>query len=61
MTENAHIATTATPGGRSAYSPPTVTDHGSIAEVTRAQVVGPYTDHAFPANTPTTSLTFSGT
>ncbi|MHB1710625.1 MAG: lasso RiPP family leader peptide-containing protein [Acidimicrobiales bacterium] len=59
--ENAHILSTATPGGQPVYSPPTITDHGSIAQVTRAQAIGPYTDATFPANTPISSITFSGT
>lgn len=42
-----------------AYVAPTVTIHGSVAEVTRANHVGNVTDKTYPAGTPITSLTFS--
>jgi hypothetical protein len=42
------------------YEPPTITMHGTVAEVTGAQAVGAVTDAPFPAGTPLQDLTFSG-
>lgn len=42
------------------YQAPTLTVHGTVAEVTGAQAVGMVTDKNFPVNTPAMDLTFSG-
>jgi hypothetical protein len=41
------------------YQAPTLTMHGTVAEVTGAQAVGTVTDKSFPAGTPVQDLTFS--
>lgn len=43
----------------STYEPPTLVVHGSIADLTKAMVVGARTDRAFPAGTLLGSITFS--
>jgi hypothetical protein len=41
------------------YQPPTLTMHGTVAEVTGANAVGMVTDRSFPAGTPIGNLSFS--
>lgn len=41
------------------YQPPSLTMHGTVAEVTGANAVGTVTDRPFPAGTPIGNLTFS--
>lgn len=47
-------------GISSHYEPPSLVVYGSVAELTKAQVAGAYTDRSYPAHTPVTNLTFSG-
>jgi hypothetical protein len=47
-------------GSSSIYQPPRVVVHGSVVDLTRANVVGTVTDKTFPAGTAIDHLTFSG-
>jgi hypothetical protein len=42
------------------YESPEVVDYGTLIELTAGQADGNFTDRAFPENTPTRDLTFSG-
>jgi hypothetical protein len=42
------------------YEPPTVTDYGSLADITAGGPTGAATDREFPTGTPASDLTFSG-
>lgn len=41
------------------YEPPTITDYGTLSELTAGQTDGDVTDRDFPAGTPKRDLTFS--
>ncbi|MFL5779739.1 MAG: putative RiPP precursor [Thermoleophilaceae bacterium] len=41
------------------YTAPTVTDYGTLVQLTAAQADGNFTDRDFPVNTPKQDLTFS--
>ena len=42
-----------------AYEAPTVTDYGSLTDITAGQVTGARTDRTFPVGTPVGNVTFS--
>jgi hypothetical protein len=45
--------------GAPQYTPPVVTDYGSLIDLTAASADGTVTDRAFPAGTPKGDITFS--
>ncbi len=45
--------------GAMEYEKPTVVDYGELTELTAAAGTMNHLDHAFPTNTPFSSLTFS--